>query len=281
MSARRVFGEWAAPGGALDAARLAELERLLVEGCPPTPGPVVDVHAHLGRDADGHALAAADLVADMESHGVDRAVCFPANEPGDGDVAFAASNAAVADAARELPGRIVPFCRVDPSRGAAEAMERAAADGARGLKLHPVGQRFSPDSRECVACVRDATRRGWPVLFHAGYGARALAAPFAALLDAAPGCRLILAHAARGDARAVWDVARGRDDVWWDTSLAALADVVMLPPSRVVFGADRPYGEHATARQLVALAAAVAGWDDAQLAGVMGRNAQDLLGDAA
>ena len=95
MSVRRAFGEWIAPGGALDAERLAELERLLVEGCPPTPGPVVDVHAHLGRDADGHALDAADLVADMDAHGVDRAVCFPANEPGDGDAAFAASNAAV------------------------------------------------------------------------------------------------------------------------------------------------------------------------------------------
>lgn len=276
---RRAWGQWLPDGGALDAVALAELEARLSRGLPDVDSPVVDVHAHLGRDADGHSLTAEDLVADMDSHGVSWAVCFPANEPGDGQVPFAEANSAVCEAARSFPGRIVPFCRADPGPGASEALALAARGGARGLKLHPVAQGFAPDGDACVACVRDATDRGWPVLFHAGYGARALAGPFTRLLDAVPGCRLILAHAARGDARAVRDALVGRDNVWWDTSLAALVDVVDLPPSRLVFGADRPYGEHGTARQLVALAASVAGWNPDEVAAVMGRNARDLIGE--
>ena len=149
-------------------------------------------------------------------------MCFPANDPGpDGD--FGAANAAVLEAARRADGRIVPFCRIDPlRRGAARAMDRAAAGGAVGLKLHPVAQRFRPEHPDAAAAVREATARGWPVTIHAGYGARPLARPIAALLDAAPGARLILAHGGRGDARALARLAAGRPGVLLDTSLAAL-----------------------------------------------------------
>jgi predicted TIM-barrel fold metal-dependent hydrolase len=63
-----------------------------------------------------------------------------------------------------------------------------------------------------------------------------------------------------------------------DTSLAALADLVALPPERLLFGSDRPYGEHGTALLLVARAAEAAGWSDAQMAAVLGGNAAELLG---
>ncbi|MFN8108873.1 MAG: amidohydrolase family protein [Thermoleophilia bacterium] len=162
----------------------------------------------------------------------------------------------------------------------AGADARAAQAGARGLKLHPVAQRFRIDDPRVAECVADATERGWPVLIHAGFGARALAAPLRHLLDAVPRARLILAHGARGDARAVTAALAHHPGVWFDTSLAALPDLVDLPPSRLLFGSDRPYGEHATALQLVALAAHVAGWSGADTAGVLGGNLRGLLGAA-
>lgn len=129
-----------------------------------------------------------------------------------------------------------------------------------------------------MAVVRDATARGWPVTVHAGFGARPLAGPLGRLLDAAPGARLILAHAGRGDARAIArDVAR-REGVLLDTSLADLADLAALPPERLVFGSDRPYGEHGTALLLLARAAEVAGWSAEQVAAVLRGNAEALLG---
>jgi len=238
---------------------------------------VIDAHVHLGRDADGHVMASATLLEDLDRWRIAAAVCFPANEPGE-DGRFTAANAAVTDAARASAGRIVPFCRVDPmAGGAVMTMSRAESDGARGLKLHPVAQRLRPESPEVAEVVADATARGWPVLIHAGFGARPLAGPIGALVDAVPGARLILAHGGRGDARALAARSPEWPDVLLDTSLATLADVSVLPPERLVFGSDRPYGEHATALRLVSLAARLGGWTPEQTAGVMGGNLRRWL----
>jgi predicted TIM-barrel fold metal-dependent hydrolase len=276
-----VFGEDAGPLAAAgaDPAELAALEERIAARADLPPGPRWDAHVHLGRDADGHHLDAGALLADMDRWGVARAVVFPANDPGPrGD--FTAANDAVLAAAARHPGRLVPFCRVDPGCGWGPALERAAAGGARGLKLHPVAQRFAPEAPEAVACVHAATERGWPVLLHAGFGARRLAGPLAAVLDAVPEARLILAHGARGDARAVRRALAGHPGVWFDTSLAHLPDLIGLPPGRLLLGTDRPYGDHATALQLVGLAAACAGWGERDLAGVLAGNLAALLGEA-
>ena len=249
----------------LEQALASELEGLSRAGS-------LDAHVHLGRDADGHRLDADDLLADLDRWGIGAAVCFPANEPGE-DRSFRAANAAVLEAARRHPARIIPFCRVDPAAPCARAaLAEAAASGARGLKLHPVAQRFRPEAPEVAEVVRDAAALGWPVTIHAGYGARALAGPIAALVAAVPGARILLAHAGRGDARALAGCLAGWPGVMLDTSLAALSDLVVLPPERLCFGSDRPYGEHATALGLVLRAAAIAGWSTGQVAGVMGGN---------
>jgi len=277
----RVWGEDAAvlAAAGADVAGLTALEDAILDGLALPDGPRWDAHTHLGTDADGHALDAARLVADMDRWGIAASVAFPANEPGP-DGAFTAANDAVLAAAAGHPGRIVPFCRVAPDTGAGAAIARAAAGGARGLKLHPVAQGFAPESPECIACVRLATELGWPVLFHAGFGARRLAGPFRALLDAVPAARIILAHGARGDARAVREAFADHPGVWFDTSLAALPDLVELRPERLVFGSDRPYGDHGTGLQLVGLAAGVAGWTTAQVAGILGGTLRALLGSA-
>ena len=246
----------------------------------PAGAAVVDAHVHLGVDRDGHKLSAADLIADMDANGIDRAVAFPADEPGSGGD-FRDANRRVIDAAAEHPDRIIPFCRVDPAVGAEAALAEAASAGARGLKLHPVAQRFAPEGEECVAAVRAATDLGWPVLFHAGFGARPLGPAFAALLEQVPDARLILAHGGRGDHRALAAIAAGYPDVLFDTSIAALPDLAGLAPERIVFGSDRPYGDHAQALHLVGAAARVAGWDATAMHGVLGGNLMRLLGGVA
>lgn len=280
----RIWGEDAAvlERAGADVDRLAALERDLERslGLPAREG-AVDAHVHLGRDADGHRLDPGGLLADLDRWGIAAAVCFAPNDPGP-DGQFGPANAAVLEAARRAGGRIVPFCRVDPSRpGAARAIDRAGAGGARGLKLHPVAQRVRPEDAAVADVVREATARGWPVTIHAGFGARPVAGPIGALLDAVPGARLVLAHAGRGDARAVARLVAERPGLMLDTSLAALPDLVELPPERLLFGSDRPYGEHATALRLVALAGRVAGWTPAAVAGVLGANARALLDPAA
>lgn len=266
-------------GADVDAlARIEEWARRSV--VVPDGTEVVDAHVHLGVDRDGHTLSAADLIADMDANGIHRAVVSPADEPGPGGD-FCESNGRVLEAAVNHPGRLIPFCRVDPAIGAAAALGEARSGGARGLKLHPVAQGFAPEGKECVAMVRLATDLGWPVLFHAGFGARALGPAFAALLEQVPDARVILAHGGRGDHRALAALAAAYPEVVFDTSIAALPDLATLPPERILFGTDRPYGDHAQALHLVGAAARVAGWDATAMHGVMGANLLRLLGEGA
>ena len=266
----------AAAGADIDALREIEAwaRRAVVV---PDGAQIVDAHVHLGVDRDGHALAAADLVADMDANGIAASVAFPANEPGaDGD--FREANSRVADAAVAYPGRIIPFCRIDPTLPIGRVLADADATGVRGVKLHPVAQRFHPEGEECVRVVREATDRGWPVLFHAGFGARPLGDAFARLIDQVPDARLILAHGGRGDHRALAAVTAGHPGVLFDSSIAALPDLVTLAPERIVFGSDRPYGDHAQALHLVGVAARVAGWDDTAVRGVLGETLLKWIG---
>jgi predicted TIM-barrel fold metal-dependent hydrolase len=276
----RVFGEdgalVAAQGGEVD--EIARLEAAVLDGDRlPARGLWIDGHVHLGEDRDGHRLGVAGLFADMDRCGVSAAVCFPPDDPGP-DGSFRAANDLVLAAAAATPERVIPFCRLDPgSPGWGEEMDRCASAGAVGLKLHPVAQRFAPESGACTSVVRAATERGWPVLVHAGYGARALAEPIRALAAAVPRARLIMAHGGRGDARALREAVAGRSSVVFDTSLASLPDLVALPPERLVFGSDRPYGDHTTALHLVSLAAGIAKWSEDQVEGVMWRNLREWL----
>jgi predicted TIM-barrel fold metal-dependent hydrolase len=239
---------------------------------------IVDAHVHLGRDADGHALTADALLRDLDRWGIAAAVCFPPSAPGPGGQ-FSEANDAVLAAARGAPERVIPFCRLDPNGDWAPELERAAEAGARGLKLHPVGQSFRPESDQSMEAVSAATARGWPVLFHAGFGARRLAEPFARLADAVPDARLILAHGGRGDARALAHQFAGEARIAFDTSLATVIDVAALAPAQLMFGSDRPYGEHAGALHLIAATAGVAGWSDADIAAVLGGNLMRWLDD--
>jgi predicted TIM-barrel fold metal-dependent hydrolase len=66
--------------------------------------------------------------------------------------------------------------------------------------------------------------------------------------------------------------------VLFDSSIAALPDLVTLGPERIVFGSDRPYGDHAQALHLVGVAARVAGWDDTAMRGVLGETLLKWIG---
>lgn len=72
-------------------------------------------------------------------------------------------------AARQHPDVIIPFGSVDPHRpnSAARVSELAAA-GARGFKLHPTLQGFSPDDRLAYPLYEAVVAAGLPVLVHSG-----------------------------------------------------------------------------------------------------------------
>jgi hypothetical protein len=85
-----------------------------------------------------------------------------------------------------------------------------------------------------------------PVLFHAGRGFPGLGEEVAHLAARYPGARLILAHAGISDIGHLADVVHEAPNIFFDTSWWLAGDMLTLfttvPPGRILYGSDMPYG---------------------------------------
>jgi uncharacterized protein len=205
-----------------------------------------DAHTHLGEnDPDGMRQSPDELLAGLELAGALGAFVFPMHEP----TGYSAANDMVLDAARRSDGVLIPFCRVNPHEDPVSEAERALANGARGIKLHPRAEQFTLDHPRVRDLVALADERTLPVLIHAGRGIPALGFHAVGLAEDFPGARLILAHAGVSDLSWIWRVAPDLpnllfDTAWWlPSDLEALFSLV--PPGQIVFASDAPYGNTA------------------------------------
>ena len=167
---------------------------------------------------------------------------------------------------KENPG-LVPLIGVDilqsPSEMELEIERGAREHGAKGLKLHPVSNRFLPDDRTLWAAYSKATYLGVPILFHsggselAGYSEVDYARPrnFGPVLQAFPKLTIVLAHLGNAFFDESEELARNHDNVYFDTSAiislteteGGLSDVDLvrlihrIGVHRVLFGSDWPW----------------------------------------
>jgi predicted TIM-barrel fold metal-dependent hydrolase len=238
---------------------------------------VFDVHTHVGQhDPDTMRCSPEQLLAAVEQADA-RAAVFPLQEP-DG---YREPNAAVIAAAQASGGRLVPFARLDPRDEPAQQARRSLDAGARGLKLHPRGDRHALDDRALDGVWALAHERRLPVIVHAGRGIPALGAHAVEICTRWPGVRLILAHAAISDLAWIGRRARELPNLMFDTSWWAPSDLLALfatvPPGQILFASDAPYGRIPTAALQTLRAGRQAGLDDAQLRLVLGGQLARML----
>jgi predicted TIM-barrel fold metal-dependent hydrolase len=240
-----------------------------------------DAHTHVGADdPDGVKQTPGELLSHLEK--VDaRAVVFPMHEP----AGYPPANDRVLAAAAESDGRLVAYCRVDPSDNALEEARRCLDAGARGIKLHPRAERFTlsiPVVHELVALAHE---RQVPVLIHAGRGIPALGRDTVRLSGEFPDARLILAHAAISDLAWLWRVLPDHpnlliDTAWWDPA-DMMALFTLCPPGNIVWASDSPYGLPLTSAVMHLRLAAQAGLDPAQLRSIAGGQMEHVLDGGA
>ncbi len=133
-------------------------------------GPYVDVHTHLGRPWNGDPpLTAEGLVKWMDENNVAKAVVLPLVSP-ESSSYLNLTELAIAGA-RAYPGRLVPFCCIDPrtsyqhGRKGLVAMLREYVDqGAKGFGEHKVG--LPIDEPRMMAVYEACADLKLPVLFH-------------------------------------------------------------------------------------------------------------------
>jgi predicted TIM-barrel fold metal-dependent hydrolase len=188
---------------------------------------IVDAHVHILPDrvrANSDTIMAAEpwfascheggrrtasaesLVAAMDAHGVDRAVCFawPFADPG----LCAEANDYVAAAQRRFPGRLVGFGVVQPDdAGAAAEVTRCARAGLRGIgEMNADAQGWDLLGTGAAAVVRASRDAGLPWTLHCSepvghrYPGKGTATPdrVAAFAERHPELTLICAHLGGG-----------------------------------------------------------------------------------
>lgn len=155
-----------------------------------------------------------------------------------------------------------------PERNVAHLREMAER-GARGVKLHPVLQKFEPNEPRLQPVYRACSEIGLAVLSHTGPardGVPFAEVPaFAPMLARFPGLTVVLAHLGGGKWRDTLAVARAFPRVAFDLceiiewtgapgapTAAELAALIRdIGPERVVLGSDYPWYEPARTAELV------------------------------
>jgi uncharacterized protein len=236
-----------------------------------------DAHTHIGfNDPDGARFSGEQLLAILAPLGA-RAVVFPMHEP-DG---YREANDLVLAEAAASEGRLIPFCRLNPYDDAVTEAARCVERGARGIKLHPRSDAFAleaPESREIFAL---ANEHRLPVLIHAGRGIPALGRHTLELSGEFPQAKVILAHAAVSDLSWIWRHLPDHPNVFIDTSWWVPVDLMTLfsyvPPGRILFASDAPYGAPVMNAILTFRCALQAGLSAEQIRAIAGAQLERLL----
>ena len=251
-----------------------------VDALRPADAEVIDAHTHLGLDEDGRSLTLEQLLGQLDAAGARRACVFPLHDP-ERRPGYRVPNDRVLAWAAESEGRLVPFCRLDPAEEPRAECERSLAAGARGITLHPRAQDFVFDGPELQDVFSLAEEARVPVLIHAGRGLPPLADGLAELALRHPGAVVILAHGAICDQGILTTRLADHPGVLYDISCFFPVDVIELfarvPPERIVFGSDPPYGLPATTLYMALRVARQARLDETGTRAVLGGTMAGLL----
>jgi hypothetical protein len=195
--------------------------------------------------------------------------------------AFRAANDRTLAFAERSEGLLVPFVRLDLAEGPIEEAERCLDAGARGIKLHPRAQKFLLDDERLAPVFALAAERRVPILIHGGRGLPPIADHLARLVDRYPEAQLIVAHAGIADLAGLAGRLGGKAGVFFDTSVWSPVDLLdlhrLVPPEQVVYASDYPYGQQPSSLFIALRTAKLAGFDDAQLRGMLAGTARRMV----
>ncbi len=245
----------------------------------PAGTSVWDAHCHTGdADPDGVTGTAGKLLERLDRAGHAGAVIMSSRDP----AGYSAANDRILAEAGASGGRLIPFLRIDPHAPDAIAeAERGLAAGHRGVKLHPRGEAFALSHPVVHAVARLAAARRVPVLVHSGRGIPPLREDLLRLLEVAPGVRVILAHCGISDLARLGPEAGYLPGVYFDTAWWDVTDLLALfawvPPGRILYASDTPYGRPAMSFTRTMRVAAAASLDEAARAAVFGGTLHRLL----
>lgn len=236
---------WPAPAGSFPPWR--EKSNPIVDVKWRRPSKCWDAHLHLGVSRDGGVLALAGIRRAMDQCEIERGVLFAIDEPKPG-VSFQNTNDKVLKA-HSQEKRLAAFARLDPrfkAKAVAE-LKRCVRLGARGVKLHPRSEKFSPTQAEDV--IKEAERQRLPIVLHTSHEENCRPSLWENIFKRHKRISFVLFHAGKDAYEEAIAVGQRNQNVWLETSTLSYfrTGVVLkkLGASRVVFGSDLPYSHPA------------------------------------
>ena len=186
----------------------------------------------------------------MQGSRVSRAVVFAIDEADCGP-SYEKTNSKVFKTVQK-DSRLIPFARLNPRAGdkAFRELKRCQKAGARGVKLHPRSEKFSP--REAEDLIAEIEKARIPVILHTSHELRSGPLEWEPLFRRHRRIPFILAHGAKDAYPEAITVARRNRHLWIETSTLSYwrtGEILKaLGASRVVFGSDLPYSHPAVER---------------------------------
>jgi predicted TIM-barrel fold metal-dependent hydrolase len=246
----------------------------------PVDMAVWDAHTHTGdHDPDGFVLHDDVLLRALSEAGHAGAVVISNANP----AGYVEANDRILAEAAASGDRLIPFCRVDPGDdGAVAELQRSLGKGHRGIKLHPRAEKFSLADPGVVRVAAVAAEHGVPILVHAGRGIPALGRATIEHLEANPTLNIVLAHCGISDLSRLGPISGDLPGLFFDTSWWDVTDRLALhgwvPPDRILYASDAPYGWPTLSFVMTLRSARTSGYGEKQLRGVFGDSLLSLLG---
>jgi hypothetical protein len=206
------------------------------------------------------------------------------------------SNVANCELAR-IHSDLLPFILIDPNAMSPDESEahlrEMVTHGAKGVKLHPILQRFYPNDKRMRPIYKTCVDLAVPILSHSGSarGAEQYAEPdaFVEVLKEFPRLTLILAHLGGGSWQQTLNIAKKYQNACFDCSeiiewLGApsaptpheLAELIKkIGPHRVMMGSDFPWYDLDRTVHLISTLPVLS---DEEKQGILGENATQILG---
>ena len=155
---------------------------------------IVDGLTMVGTSINGYRLGTEELLASMDSNGIDKGVIAPVQPK---SYRLGPENDAVAVAQARYPDRLIGFCRVDPRQGEDAIIELRRSVlrlELNGVFLHPMEEGYTINDPPAVRLVREVGALSVPVVVAAGYPWVAHAQQIRSVAEQAEGTTIVMSH---------------------------------------------------------------------------------------